>query len=126
VQVVLAQRLIRCTCERCAEPYVPTPQEVEWLEHAGVQRNQWGTLQRGRGCTHCNGTGYRGRMGVYEMLEMNQALVDAAAHYDAARFMQAAREHMQGLTLKNQALAQMSQGRTTVAEVMALGDRTED
>ncbi|HEU0187653.1 MAG TPA: GspE/PulE family protein, partial [Gallionellaceae bacterium] len=96
VQVVLAQRLVRRTCESCAEPYTPTPQEVEWLEHAGLQRNQWGALLRGRGCSHCNGTGYRGRMGVYEMLEMNQALVDAAAHHDASHFMQTARANMQG------------------------------
>jgi MSHA biogenesis protein MshE len=126
VQVVLAQRLIRRICEGCAEPYIPTPQEVEWLGHAGLVRDQWGTLLRGRGCSRCNGTGYRGRMGVYEMLEMNQKLVDAAAHHDASNFMQASREHMKGHTLIDQAIEQMKQGRTTVAEVMGLSDQRED
>jgi MSHA biogenesis protein MshE len=126
VQVVLAQRLIRRVCESCAEPYTPTPQEVEWLGHAGIQRNEWGTLMRGRGCSHCNGTGYRGRMGVYEMLEMTQPLVDAAAHQDSAHFMQAARTHMHGRTLLDQGLEQMKLGRTSVAEVMSISDQRED
>ncbi len=125
VQVVVAQRLIRRICESCGEPYNPTPQEVEWLEHAGVLRNQWGTLLRGRGCTHCNGTGYHGRMGVYEMLEMSQPLVDAAAHHDSSQFMQAARTHMLGRTLIDQALEQMKLGRTSVAEVMSISDERE-
>jgi MSHA biogenesis protein MshE len=126
VQVVVAQRLIRRVCESCADPYTPTAQEVEWLEHVGVMRNQWGKLLRGRGCSRCNGTGYRGRMGVYEMLEMTQPLVDAAAHHDSNFFMLAAREYMKGKTLIDQALAQMKQGHTTAAEVMALSDQRED
>jgi MSHA biogenesis protein MshE len=126
VQVVLAQRLIRRICESCGEPYTPSPQEAEWLEHAGLPRKDWGTPLRGRGCSHCNGTGYRGRMGVYEMLEMNQVLVDAAAHHDSTHFMQAAREYMKGRTLIDQALHQMKQGRTSVAEVMSVSNQRED
>jgi MSHA biogenesis protein MshE len=126
VQVVLAQRLIRRVCENCAEPYTPTPQEVEWLEHAGLPRQQWGTLLRGCGCPQCNGSGYRGRMGIFEMLEMTQPLVDAAAHRDSNHFMRAARSHLEGRTLVQQALEQMQLGRTSVAEVMCLGDPEQD
>ncbi len=72
VQVVLAQRLLRRVCDSCSEPHNPTPQEIEWLEHEGIHRDRWGTMLHGRGCSHCNGTGYRGRLGVYEMLEMTQ------------------------------------------------------
>ena len=82
VQAVLAQRLLRRVCESCSETHLPTPQEAEWLEAEGVARSDWGTLLHGRGCSHCNGTGYHGRLGVYEMLEMGQELVDAAAHED--------------------------------------------
>ena len=126
VQVVLAQRLLRRVCENCKEAYSPTPQEGEWLEHEGVAREQWGTLVKGRGCSHCNGTGYRGRMGVYEMLEMNQFLVEAAAHQDANHFMKAAREHMKGKTLIDHALQQMTLGNTSVAEVMSVSNERED
>ena len=126
VQVVLAQRLLRRVCESCKEAYTPTPQEGEWLEHEGVSRGQWGTLVKGRGCSQCNGTGYRGRMGVYEMLEMTQVLVEAAAHQDASHFMKAARDYMKGKTLIDHALQQMTLGNTSVAEVMSVSNERED
>ncbi|MDO8925774.1 MAG: ATPase, T2SS/T4P/T4SS family [Sideroxyarcus sp.] len=126
VQAVLAQRLLRRVCESCSETHVPTPQEAEWLEAEGVTRGDWGTLLHGRGCSHCNGTGYHGRMGVYEMLEMSQALVVAAAHEDNSHFMQAAREHLKGKTLLDAALREMKLGRTSVAEVMRISNQVED
>ncbi len=126
VQVVLAQRLLRRVCDSCSEPHTPTPQEIEWLEHEGIQRDHWGTMLHGRGCSHCNGTGYRGRLGVYEMLEMTQPLVEAAAHHDSNHFMQAAREGMRGKTLLDHALEQMKQGRTSVAEIMRISNQVED
>jgi MSHA biogenesis protein MshE len=126
VQVVLAQRLLRRVCESCKEAYTPTPQEGEWLEHEGVMREQWGTLVKGRGCSHCNGTGYRGRMGVYEMLEMTQFLVEAAAHQDSNHFMKAARDYMKGKTLIDHALQQMRLGNTTVPEVINVSNERED
>ncbi len=126
VQVVLAQRLLRRVCDSCSEPHTPTPQEIEWLEHEGVHRDHWGTLQHGRGCSHCNGTGYQGRLGVYEMLEMTRPLAEAAAHHDANHFMQAARESIKGKTLLDHALEQMRQGRTTLAEIMRISNQVED
>jgi MSHA biogenesis protein MshE len=126
VQVVLAQRLLRRVCESCKESYTPTPQEEEWLEHEGVAREHWGTLVKGRGCSHCNGTGYRGRMGVYEMLEMTQFLVEAAAHQDSNHFMKAARDYMKGKTLIDHALLQLKLGNTAVAEVMSVSNERED
>jgi len=126
VQMVLAQRLLRRVCESCSEPYNPTPQEMEWLEHEGVQRDSWGDLKHGRGCSRCNEMGYLGRLGVYEMLEMTPHLVEAAAHDDATRFTQAARDSMQGKTMLDRAMEQMKQGQTTVAEVMRISDQVED
>jgi MSHA biogenesis protein MshE len=126
VQAVLAQRLLRRVCESCSEKHVPTPQETEWLETEGVARNDWGTLLHGRGCSHCNGTGYHGRLGVYEMLEMSQELVDAAAHEDNRHFMQAAREHLKGRTLLDAALREMKLGHTSVLEVMRISNQVED
>jgi MSHA biogenesis protein MshE len=113
VQAVLAQRLLRRVCESCAEKHIPTPQEAEWLEAEGVARGEWGTLLHGRGCSHCNGTGYHGRLGVYEMLEMGEALAEAAAHDDNRQFMQAAHDHLKGKTLLDAALREMKLGRTS-------------
>ena len=126
VQVVLAQRLLRRVCESCREAHQPTPQEAEWLEAEGVARSEWGNLLHGRGCSHCNGTGYHGRMGVYEMLEMTQDLVDAAAHEGNTHFLQAARDHLKGRTLLDAALHQMKLGHTSIAEVMRISNQVED
>jgi len=126
VQSVLAQRLLRRVCESCCEVHEPTPQEVEWLESEGIARGEWGKLMHGRGCSHCNGTGYHGRMGVYEMLEMNQELVDAAAHEGNTHFMQAARDFLKGKTLVDAALQEMKLGRTSVAEVMRISNQVEE
>jgi MSHA biogenesis protein MshE len=126
VQVVLAQRLLRRVCESCKEAYTPTAQEGEWLDHEGVPREHWIKLAKGRGCSHCNGTGYNGRMGVYEMLEMSQMLVEAAAHQDSNHFMKAAREYMKGKTLIDHALYLMKLGQTSVAEVISVSNERED
>ncbi len=126
VQAVLAQRLLRRVCESCNDTHQPTLQEVEWLESEGLNPSNWGELKHGRGCSHCNGTGYHGRMGVYEMLEMTQALVDAATHEDNTHFMFAARENLKGKTLLDAAIHEMKQGHTTVAEVMRISNQVED
>ncbi|HXU92728.1 MAG TPA: GspE/PulE family protein, partial [Gallionella sp.] len=126
VQVILAQRLLRRVCSSCAQPYEPTPQEGEWLLAEGVTRDKWIGFMSGRGCSYCNGTGYHGRMGVYEMLEMNRTLADAAAHESSVHFMQAAREHMRGKSILDHALEMLQQGRTSVAEVMRVSNQVED
>jgi MSHA biogenesis protein MshE len=126
VQVAIAQRLLRRVCGSCSEKHNPTPQEGIWLEAEGVPQEQWEGLLHGRGCSHCNGTGYRGRMGVYEMLEMDHELVTAAAHESVSHFVEAARRHMQGKTILDHALEQLKQGRTTVIEVMSISGRVED
>lgn len=126
VQAVLAQRLLRRICESCGVSYQPNPQEIEWLGHEGVAASQWGNLMQGRGCSHCNGTGYRGRVGIYEMLEMTSALVEAAAHENATHFIQATDEYMRGRTMIDHALAQMKEGHTTVEEVMRISNQVDE
>ncbi|MES1981593.1 MAG: GspE/PulE family protein [Pseudomonadota bacterium] len=126
VQMVLAQRLLRRVCESCIQIYTPSPQEAEWLEFVGVARDSWSGLKHGPGCNHCSNTGYRGRMGVYEMLEMTQPLVQAAADTDTTRFTQVASDSMRGKTMLDHALEQMKQGHTSVMEVMRISNQMED
>ncbi|MDO8291685.1 MAG: GspE/PulE family protein [Gallionella sp.] len=125
VQVVIAQRLLRRVCESCSEPHSPTPQEKIWMEREGLSSEQLSGLKHGRGCSHCSGTGYKGRMGVYEMLEMTGDLVEAAAHDSATRFMQVASDHMLGKTMMDHALKEMELGHTTASEVMSISNRSE-
>jgi MSHA biogenesis protein MshE len=126
VQAVIAQRLLRTVCGSCSEPHTPTPQETEWLQVEGVTPDQYGGLLHGRGCSHCNGTGYRGRTGVYEMLEMGHEMVEAAGRDSPTHFMQVAHEHLHGRTIMEHALEAMKLGRTTVGEVMRISNQVED
>ncbi|HET7832079.1 MAG TPA: ATPase, T2SS/T4P/T4SS family [Gallionella sp.] len=126
VQAVVGQRLVRRVCESCGEKHVPTPQESEWLNAEGIAPEQWSGLLHGHGCSHCNNTGYFGRIGVYELLEMGREMVEATAHDSASQFMQAAQQHMHGRTILDQALKLMKEGKTTVAEVMRISSQVEE
>jgi MSHA biogenesis protein MshE len=126
LQAVLAQRLVRVICESCAQPYQPTPTEAEWLRFELGDTVSVRNYLHGRGCSHCNGTGYRGRTGVYEMLEMTEAVADAANHHDPAHFMKVAHVQMGGQTLRRHAVALIVAGKTTVAEAMRISNQFED
>ena len=126
VQAVIAQRLLRRVCESCSEPHIPTPQERQWLLAEGLAEELWGGLLQARGCSHCNATGYHGRMGVYEMLEMGSEMVEAAAHENSAGFLEMARKYMHGHTLVSHGLEMARLGRTTVSEVMRISNQRED
>jgi MSHA biogenesis protein MshE len=123
---VIAQRLVRVVCESCAQPSIPEPFEQTWLKlELGDTLDPQGFV-RGRGCTHCNGTGYQGRVGVYELLEMNTELTDAANHHDTTVFIKLARQRMAGKTLRSSAVAMAVAKRTTVAEAMRISNQFEE
>lgn len=125
LQAVVAQRLVRLICPDCSEPYTPDAHEQAWLE-ALLPPGAPLQARRGRGCAACNGTGYAGRIGVYEMLEMDAELTHAASHSNPAAFMQAARQRLAGRTLTHHALELVGQGKTTLAEAMRVGYDLED
>ena len=126
LQIVIAQRLLRIVCESCSEPYEPTAQEQAWLESASGTQLEAGQFKKGRGCTQCNGTGYLGRTGVYEMLEMTKPVVEAASHDDPAAFIAVARKQMQGEMLIDHARQLAVSGRTTVDEAMRVSTQIDD
>ena len=82
--------------------------------------------KRGLGCSACNGTGYAGRQGVYELLEMDAVLTQAASRSDPASFMRTARERMKGHTMAHHALELVRQGRTSLAEALRIGFDADD
>jgi MSHA biogenesis protein MshE len=126
IQVVLAQRLVRIICASCSEEYALKPTEHAWLKAELGDAVDARRYMYGRGCAHCSGTGYRGRTGVYEMLEMTEAVADAANHHDPAHFMKAAQAQMAGQTLRRHAVALAAAGKTTVAEAMRISNQFED
>jgi MSHA biogenesis protein MshE len=126
LQAVLAQRLVRVICESCSTAYTPTPPELTWLRAELGTFVEQAQFFHGRGCSHCNGTGYLGRTGVYELLEMTRAVTDAANHPDPSHFLKVAQGEMGGETLRRHAVQLAVQGRTTVGEAMRISNQTDD
>jgi MSHA biogenesis protein MshE len=81
---------------------------------------------RGHGCSSCHNTGYSGRQGVYEWLEMDAALTQAASRSDSSTFMALARERMRGQMLAHHVLQLVREGRTSLAEALRVGFDTDD
>jgi MSHA biogenesis protein MshE len=126
VHAVVAQRLLRVICESCAEPYQPEAAEARWLAAALGEGWRDRGYQHGRGCSHCNGSGFAGRTGVYEMLEMTPDLARAASRADTHEFMVAARPQIEGKRLTDRALELALAGRTTVTEAIAVSTQVDD
>lgn len=126
VRAVLAQRLVRTVCESCVTPYAPLPTELTWLELEMGEAAKKRQYVHGRGCSHCNGTGFQGRVGVYEMMEMTAPLVDALNHSDPNHFIKVARSQMAGWSLRRHAVALVANGKTTIAEAMRVSNTVED
>ena len=126
IQMVLAQRLVRVNCENCVVDHAPLPHERLWLKGELGDRVDAIACKRGQGCTHCANTGYQGRQAVYELLDMNNALVEAVNRGDPNEFMQIGREQMAGNTLRRDAVRLVLSGRTTVEEAMRINTQLDE
>ncbi len=126
IVAVVAQRLVRLVCEGCSEPHLPEPLEHAWLQHELSKEVDKHHYVQGKGCSLCNGTGYQGRVGVYELLEMNNELIDAASHHDPNHFIKLGRQHMAGKTLRKSAVDLVINKRTTIAEAMRISNQFEE
>ncbi len=115
---VLAQRLIRRLCNSCAEPTDLTPQQRNWLAGQDVDIDEATVFHHGGGCTYCNMTGYRGRVGIYELLEIDGPLADAIRRGDLALFASLAKRQPGFVSLTQQALANAIAHVTSIEEVM--------
>lgn len=117
VIAVVGQRLVRRLCPHCPVPYRPTADELAfYLEAGGPQREQF---LIGAGCEHCAGTGYRGRVGVYELLTVSEGLrellVAPSPSHDAIRRLAVA----QGLRpLRAEGARLVAEGVTTLPEIL--------
>ncbi|MDJ0861046.1 MAG: GspE/PulE family protein [Gammaproteobacteria bacterium] len=117
---VLAQRLVKRVCSGCGEQYQPDANEAAWLRATLGERAAGMQFRRGTGCTHCNGTGYRGRVGVYELLEIDHDLAMALGQSDHAEFARLARAKEGAEPLTQAALQRAVEGGTTLEEVMRI------
>jgi MSHA biogenesis protein MshE len=125
LRAVIAQRLIKRLCEHCQEEYQPDEQEKSWLQTMDNEITQV-KFRHGRGCHHCNNTGYSGRIGIYELLEMDEAMISGMRRNSAEEFTKAAMAHEKFRPLALCALDYAKQGTTSLDEVFrisaSLGD----
>ena len=123
---VVAQRLVRRVCDNCKETYEPSQQEQIWLQSFDLDPlDMEAGFVKGRGCYQCSNTGYRGRVGVYEMLEMDEDMLDALRRRDVSDFTRAARRSPLFRPLGQCAMDYALQGVTSLQEVARVAATSE-
>jgi MSHA biogenesis protein MshE len=125
LRLVLAQRLVRALCADCRTPYDANPQEHAFLRGLGAP-DPLPQLWRAAGCSSCNRTGFLGRVGVYELLEMTEPVVAALHAEDPRQYFEVARREIGALSLARHACQLVLEGRTGVGEAMRLIGRASD
>jgi type IV pilus assembly protein PilB len=132
---VVAQRLVRRICPDCTEEYLPEKQSLEYLglmdkgmervaestvQYFKLQLNNkgWPMFKRGKGCESCNDSGYKGRVGVYEVMRVNDELRDLIAGGATTAMIRFAAKQAGMITLKDYSLRLVGQGLTTTDEVI--------
>ena len=124
---IIAQRLIRRVCDNCKVNVELTPGELAWISGQQVAgHGKAGKFMRGRGCNHCLQTGYRGRLGVYELLEMDARLTRAMQREDLDEFNQVAANKKSYVPLGRRALGYAITGLTTLEEVIRIAGSLEE
>ncbi len=122
LKMIMAQRLVRKICDRCVETAELDEGECIWLEKTfNIQAADF-TIKKGMGCQHCNHVGYRGRIGVYELLEMRHETLDALRRNDSSAFVSAARATPGFKSFSELALELVRQGVTSLHEVMRISE----
>ena len=124
---ILAQRLVRRICNNCESVYQPTPQEQVWLDIKAEELDMPPPrLMQGKGCTYCNNTGYKGRIGIFELLELDDQMADALRRNDSAEFARSARENPDFRPLVVSALDLAAQGITSLEEVFRVTEQLDE
>jgi MSHA biogenesis protein MshE len=130
LKAVVAQRLVRRICSACIQDHIPDTNELQLIATINKGKNAGSPAQmhfkKGAGCPHCHNTGYRGRIGVFEMLELNSVMAEALRLEDINAFALAATDNPNFKTLSEAALEYAMQGVTTLDEVMGITAQIED
>ncbi len=120
LRAVIAQRLIRRLCDFCAQKQDVSAQQKIWLQQVGADPAH--VFLCPQGCERCNQSGYRGRLGVFELLRFDDTLADALRSGDASHFIAQARKTRHYVPLAMSALHYAIAGKTSLEEVMRVAD----
>jgi len=118
VRCIVAQRLVRKICPECKEQI--DPQSHEMLPFLNLSKSEIDTLTvfQGKGCTHCNNTGYKGRCGLYEVLPITQAIQDLIITKAPPFSIQSKALEEGMLTLRMVGMQKLMAGETSISEVV--------
>jgi type IV pilus assembly protein PilB len=118
VIAIMGQRLVRINCPKCKEPDQPPAHE---LKGAGLtsDRVKTATFTRGRGCNYCNHTGYRGRLGIFELLKMNGTMREMTFKREPTQTIRRQARILGMRTLLEDGVNKALRGITTLEEVLS-------
>jgi type IV pilus assembly protein PilB len=117
IDAVVAQRLARVLCDRCKESYKPEPAE---LSAAGYPESVWHEIEelhRNVGCQACSNTGYRGRIGLYEVMQMSEEIERLTVERASADAIKSVAIQQGMMTLREDGLDKVRLGITSLDEV---------
>ncbi|HHT9118896.1 MAG TPA: GspE/PulE family protein, partial [Candidatus Hypogeohydataceae bacterium YC38] len=113
---VVAQRLIRANCKRCTETYVP---DGRLLKDIGLRDTKNMTFSKGKGCDHCRQSGYKGRVGLYEILVVDDKIRDLVINRGTPHAIRTlAKETQNFKTLMEDGIEKVAKGLTSAEEVL--------
>jgi type IV pilus assembly protein PilB len=125
VKAVMAQRLVRRICKNCAVPTEPQPEELRLLE-ADASEFEGANLQKGRGCANCGNTGYKGRMGIYEIFMVSEEIQNLIFDNRPSNEIRDAARKLGMRTLRDDGLRKAAAGSTTLEEVIRITATDEE
>lgn len=120
LNAIIAQRLVRRVCEGCSRDADLPPQVSEYVQQISGEPASKASYKQGAGCGRCNFTGYQGRVGVYELLEIDNQMSNVLGRGDTVEFAKVARGKAGFFTLEQAALQAAMNGITTIHEVLKI------
>lgn len=121
VNAILAQRLVRKICQHCREEHAPTDEMREFLTLQGLQTEK---TFHGKGCDRCRRTGYAGRLGIYELLVMDDSLRDMVTRNPDVNHLRKLCRERGLVTLREDGLDKVIKGLTTVDEILRVTENS--
>ncbi|MFN3162435.1 MAG: GspE/PulE family protein [Pseudohongiellaceae bacterium] len=126
LRAVVAQRLVRRLCDNCYVDDKLETKDLAWARSLIGDEADNMQLKKAVGCHRCNNTGYRGRIGVFEILVMNDALADALRRADSADFVRVAKKTPGYQPLVVSALKDAAKGITSLEEVLRVAEQVDE
>jgi general secretion pathway protein E/type IV pilus assembly protein PilB len=119
VRAIMAQRLVRRICQKCKEPYTPTDYEMRVLKIDPSELAKT-TIYKGRGCSECSRTGYRGRTGIYEMFVVDEEVRRLVYERVPSNVLRARAREIGMRTLREDGIRKIMSGVSTPEEVISI------